>query len=625
MGAVIQFGKSYKGKLCFVAQSWAVLPKLLPCVTGLDDSEPSSLGILPSNYQIPMENIKQYRYLLYARKSTESEERQVLSIGSQKEKINIIFPQIEIVEVLEESKSAFKPYERNVFQSMIERIKSGEADGIVAWHPDRLSRNEIDAATITYFIRTGIIKDLKFGSYNFDNSPEGIMMLQMALSQSQYSSSKLSKDVKRGLGTKLKMGIRPNKAPQGWLNDYEGQRGMRTIKIDPKRFPVLKKCWDMMLTGNYTPPQILKKLNEEWGYRTTKSKKTGGTPLSRSGIYQMFTNKFYAGLIKQQDGAWTSGAHRPMVTLAEYDRVQRLLGRQGNPRAKQYDFCYKPLLICGECKGSITAEMKSKQIKSTGERKEYTFYHCTHNKDPDCKQGSIEERELTKMVKAEMGKYTILPQFKDWALEMLNKYNDTEIKERSKIHEMQADSILQTQREIDNLTQMRYRELINDTEYLKEKKELQSKMEKLKEELGDTHKRAENWLELTEKTFDFITYAAYHYNEGSFEEKRTILRGFGSNFFIKDKKLNMQAHEWLVPIDREYRQLENEYLSLEPEQKALQKGQSNNLDRIRLAWLGRKDSNPRMTGSEPVALPLGDSPIMKCNRLPYSPQRTTPQ
>ncbi len=192
-----------------------------------------------------------YRYFLYARKSQESEERQVLSINSQKEKIESIFPNLKIVDVLEESKSAFKPYERPIFQKMIERIQYGEADGIVSWHPDRISRNEIDAATITYFVRTGVIKDLKFGSYNFDNSPEGIMMLQMALSQSQYSSSKLSKDVKRGLSTKLKMGIRPNKAPQGWLNDYISPKGMKTISVDKKRFPVLRQCWALMLTGNW--------------------------------------------------------------------------------------------------------------------------------------------------------------------------------------------------------------------------------------------------------------------------------------------------------------------------------------------------------------------------------------
>lgn len=555
-----------------------------------------------------METEKPYRYFLYARKSTESEERQVLSIGSQKEKIAVIFPGMKIVDVLEESKSAFKPYERTVFQGMIERIQKGEADGIVAWHPDRLSRNEIDAATITYFIRTGIIKDLKFGSYNFDNSPEGIMMLQMALSQSQYSSSKLGRDVKRGLDTKLKMGFRPNKAAQGWLNDYDGPRGLKTIKTDPKRFPVLRKCWDLMLTGIHTPPQILEKLNGDWGYRTPLSKKLGGKPLSRSCIYKMFSNRFYAGEIQQQDGTWTMGSHTPMVTLAEYDRVQRLLGNKGNPRAKKYDFCYKPLLVCGQCGGPITAETKDKRIKSTGELKEYTFYHCTHNRDKDCKQGSIEERELTRMMKVEMARYTIIPQFKDWALEMLNKYNDREIKERSTVHEMQSEGILQTQREIDSLTKMRYRELVSDEEYLAQKRELQATLERLKEEYGDTHHRAKNWLELTERTFDFITYAAHHFNGGSFEKKRTILLGFGSNFLIRDKNLDLQALEWLVPIDEDYKPLEREYLALEPDKKPYTKAKKEALESIRTRWLGRRDSNPRMADSKSAALPLGDSP-----------------
>ena len=106
-----------------------------------------------------------YRYFLYARKSSESEERQALSIDSQKEKASSLFPHLKIVELLEESKSAFTPDERPVFDSMLERIKAGEADGIIAWHPDRLSRNEMDAARVTYMLRKGVIKDLKFGSY----------------------------------------------------------------------------------------------------------------------------------------------------------------------------------------------------------------------------------------------------------------------------------------------------------------------------------------------------------------------------------------------------------------------------------------------------------------------------
>ena len=164
-------------------------------------------------------------YFAYVRKSTEGAERQALSIESQKDKIKECFADVAIAGVIEERRSAFLPSNRPQFTAMIQRIRNGEAQGIITWHPDRLSRNEIDAATITYMIRTGQIKDLKFGSYHFDNSPEGIMMLQLALSQSQYSSAKLSKDVKRGLEKKVAMGWFPSPAPAGYLNapDKEGR------------------------------------------------------------------------------------------------------------------------------------------------------------------------------------------------------------------------------------------------------------------------------------------------------------------------------------------------------------------------------------------------------------------
>ena len=269
------------------------------------------------------------RYFAYIRKSTEGEERQVLSIDSQKEKVQELFPDLAIVETIEERRSAFTPYNRPAFAQMVERIKSDEAQGIIAWHPDRLSRNEIDAATRTYMIRMGQVQDLKFGSYYFDNSPEGIMMLQLALSQSQYSSAKLSKDVKRGLEKKVEMGWYPGVAPAGYLNTPDREQGNRILVKDPERFPLVRKMWGLMLTGNYTAPRILEIANTEWGYRTVRRKKEGGKPLSRSGIYKMFTNPLYYGWFEYPAGSgnWWQGKHEPMITEEEFNRVQVLLGR----------------------------------------------------------------------------------------------------------------------------------------------------------------------------------------------------------------------------------------------------------------------------------------------------------
>ena len=220
------------------------------------------------------------KYLAYCRKSTEDKEKQVLSIETQKDKINEFFGDLEIVEILEEKRSAFHPYIRPVFDTMMRRIKNGEIQGIVTWHPDRLSRNEVDAGDITYMVRTGKIKDLKFGSYNFDNSPEGILMLQMALCQSQYSSAKNSKDTKRGLEKKARMGWLPGRPTIGYLNDKYKEKGKKEIIKDPDRFDLVKRLWEMLLTGQYPIKKLYEIATNEWGLTVSKK-----TKMSRSKFY----------------------------------------------------------------------------------------------------------------------------------------------------------------------------------------------------------------------------------------------------------------------------------------------------------------------------------------------------
>jgi site-specific DNA recombinase len=132
------------------------------------------------------------KYIAYMRKSTIGKERQSLSISQQRAKIKEQFNDLDIIEWLFDEQSAFG-IGRPSFKIMMDMLDSGKADGIVAWHPDRLSRNEIDAAAITYRLRSSI-KNLKFCSYFFENSPEGVMMLQHIMSNSQYFSAKLGKD-----------------------------------------------------------------------------------------------------------------------------------------------------------------------------------------------------------------------------------------------------------------------------------------------------------------------------------------------------------------------------------------------------------------------------------------------
>jgi DNA invertase Pin-like site-specific DNA recombinase len=209
----------------------------------------------------------QWRYFVYVRKSSEPDDRQALSIESQKKELLSRFEALSIVEIIEESRTAKAPG-RPKFEAMMKRLEKGEADGLIAWHPDRLSRNSVDAGRLIYDLDLGKIKDLKFAGYNFENNPEGKWMLSVILSQSKYFVDKLPIDVHRGLKTKLEMGWRPGVAPIGYLNNLAAPKGLRTIIPDPERFALIRQMWDLMLTGAYSPPCIPELATRGWGLRT---------------------------------------------------------------------------------------------------------------------------------------------------------------------------------------------------------------------------------------------------------------------------------------------------------------------------------------------------------------------
>lgn len=110
---------------------------------------------------------------------------------------------------------------------------------------------------------------------------------------------------------------------------------------------------------------------------------------------------------------------------------------------------------------------------------------------------------------------------------------------------------------------MRYRDLIDDDTFIRERDELKSKINKLTNNLRKTESRAEKWLELTEKTFNFACYARKEYVSGDINKKREIFSALGQNFSVKDGKVFISLNEWFVPIEKAYPELEAEYNRLE--------------------------------------------------------------
>lgn len=521
-----------------------------------------------------------FRYALYVRKSTEEDERQTQSIDSQTEQAKDLAQRkgLNLVLTLEESRSAKEPG-RPQFERLLSLIDAGEIDGIVAWHPDRLSRNEMDAAAITMRVRKGILHDLAFVSYFFHNSPEGVMMLQMALCQSQYMVSKLSKDVKRGIDDKLKKGWYPHRAPPGYVNDKHRDKGDRTISPDPERFPLIRQAWDMLLTGGYSVPRLREVMNGEWGMRTPVTKKgRGGEPLAKSTLYRLFSNVFYAGCFVH-DGTLYKGAHEPMVTMDEFDRVQRLIGR-GNPlRPRGRRLPFTGLIRCAGCDGMVTAETR---VKPSG--LSYTYYHCAGR--GGCTKRGLRQDRLEAMIDAELSQVDLLPEFYEWAIEEVERAGARERAERQAVTEQKQRALREDDALLDSLLGMRLRDLITDDEYRTKRTQFALDRERLSQEVQANEAGADPAGEACRNAAEYMRNARAWLREGAPDMKRIVAFNLGSNYVLRDGNLLLEPHPMLVRVRKEYKALEAKYRLIELTGNGSQSSKKDALASVRTVWSG---------------------------------------
>lgn len=318
------------------------------------------------------------RFIIYCRKSTDTEDKQVLSLESQESELKRLAEshRFEIIDVLKESRSAKEPG-RPVFNQMMTRILSGEADAILCWKIDRLTRNPVDGGQIQWLLQKEKIKCITtFEKSYFPNDNVLIMSIEQAMAN-QYIRD-LSLNVKRGNRAKLERGEWPNHAPFGYLND----KGTKKIKIDPKKEKYVKRAYDLYATGGYTLREISNILYDE-GLRTCSGKK-----VFINQIHRILKNPFYAGLM-ERDGKRYKGAHEAIVTIKRFEEVQDIFQNRLHPKPKKHFYSARGFLTCNSCGCTLTADTK----------KGHQYYYCTNGKG-HCTQHRkyIRSEEIDKLI-----------------------------------------------------------------------------------------------------------------------------------------------------------------------------------------------------------------------------------
>ena len=537
-------------------------------------------------------------FFLYARKSTEAEDRQVLSIESQTNELQALASKLRITirEVFSEAQSAKEPG-RPVFHAMMQRLYRGEAQGILCWKLDRLARNPIDGGAIIWAIKQPGIT-ICTPTQTYSQQDDNMILMYVEFGMAHKYIDDLSRNVKRGLKTKVEKGWYPGVAPLGYLNNRLKDQGEKDLLKDPERFPVIRRMWDLILTGTYTPPQILHIANNDWVFRTRPMKKLGSKPLARSAIYRILTDPFYYGWFEYPKGSgqWYKGSHEPMITEEEYDRVQIFLGRKGNPRAIKHTFAFTGLIHCEECGAMVTAEEKHQLICPTCRYKfayrhkercprcqtliekmcnptilHYTYYHCTKSKDPQCTQGSIEAKELERQIDTYLSRIELSERLKDWTITYLHEVHEEEARSQHDIVESQQRAYQDCLKRLNNLVRLKTSpqnadgSLLSDTEYGQQRVQLLKEKARLEELFQDTGHRVEQWLELAEKTFEFACAARSWFAAGDLKTKKAILSAIGSNLTLKDKKLRIEAKNPFLIIEKSLPRLADAQPVFEPE------------------------------------------------------------
>ena len=332
------------------------------------------------------------KYCLYARKSTESDEQQALSIDSQiKEMLEMAKAEnMEIADIRRESHSAKDSGQRPVYNQLLADIRSGMFTGILCWAPDRLSRNAGDLGAVVDLMDQGRLHEIRTHGQRFTNNPNEKFLLMILGSQAKLENDHKGINVKRGLRAKCEKGWRPGRPPLGYLHDKYADKGQKKVTIDPKRAPIIKKVFEKMAYEQLSCRKIHRWLIEETNFKTRNDKK-----MTLSMVQRLIAEPFYYGEFEYPVGTdkWYKGGHEPIISKALYDKANEQLKRKNINRSESKEFAFTKLIKCGNCGSGITAEEKFKKL-SDGSVRRYVYYGCSRARNQNCKGGYLREEEL---------------------------------------------------------------------------------------------------------------------------------------------------------------------------------------------------------------------------------------
>jgi site-specific DNA recombinase len=347
-----------------------------------------------SNQSTPNETACTSRAVIYLRVSTKEQaerggETEGFSIPAQREacirKAGSLGAVVadEFADRGESAKTASRP----ALQQMLKFIETEAIQYVIVHKVDRLARNRADDVAITLAIKTAGAT-LVSCTENIDETPSGHLMHGIMSSIAEFYSRNLANEVLKGSTQKAANGGPVGKAPTGYLNVRTFENGIeaRTIRIDPKRGPLMTWAFEAYATGDWSTRTLHTELLRR-GLDSTPSAKKPSKPLSLSNLCRLLRHPYYKGLVRYR-GVEYPGNHEPLVSLETWNRVQELMDEHDRSRLRhrEHHHYLKGSVFCGSCGGLLIVTNTTNRHGST-----YEYFICIsrHQKRNLCTQAAV--------------------------------------------------------------------------------------------------------------------------------------------------------------------------------------------------------------------------------------------
>ncbi len=472
---------------------------------------------------------------VYCRKSSEQEDRQVLSLDSQEIELQKVVKDnsLNVIETYKESGSAHV-IGRKMFNEMLTRIENGEAQGIVVWDESRIARNSLDGGKVIYMMDLKQIEEIYKPGKIYRNTPDDKSWMSMVFMMSKKESDDKGVNAKRGMGAKANMGWMPSSAPLGYKNTPDLKKGFKVIVKDEERFELVKRLFHEIIKGKQAS-QVYEEASKIW-----KLTNQHGQIFSRSTFYNIITKPFYYGEFEypKGSGVWIKGKHEPMITKEEFDMVQKALGKFGKPVAHSHTFDLTGLFRCQECGSAITATTKTKHYIKTGRIATYVYYHCTKkNKKIKCHSKPLTETDILNQIDNVLANITPHQDFIDWTKKWLAVVHKDESSFKVETLKSQQIELTKIEKRLNKILDMKIEEVIDDETYKEKKLILEQEKNDIKAKLTNTDNDLDDWRTKVENTIGFARVCQYNFKTGTREDKQAILMTIGSNLILNNNKL----------------------------------------------------------------------------------------